>query len=588
MKINYDEFQEIYKQIQSYGKITIRFTKEKDNQIIHKDIKLYHKNNTFYLKEVEYNQSTNTKTELQAKQEITEASFDNEHAYLATLFSTLKKEPSPKVSTWQDFKNSSSKLKWLTRYFLLDTRLIGGVVGQIIAYAANSENKHYKTIPSHILAKTLGPLIFPAGSKEPMVDSINQPGLITIDSILHKQYKALRNYDPVYISPKEPNSAHIRFEPKPVSMLIDNMEVQLETVIASNNLVNTDNKNDQLHVIYFNGNSGCFQQDYKLVAEDLLSYGKNGVPVTAVQFNYPGVLNSEGSAKVAQDLINAGIAQVQALLDEGVPHSKIVLHGVSLGGSIASHVAAHFNQLKKLDDPEQNQTLAGLYVSRTFASTAQVGRDFFNRALGDNIISRIISTLCLPFIKIGTWGSEWDLDTGKAFFSLPRDKRNYAVIISPEANREEYRKAHKGSFFTEVVNFFLRREKNPVDDAILRRGLHDSWERRFEGFLTKRGFYGEEARKNYSSENSYRKMMVVDLKKKEFAPDIDGHAKANYCYKKGGEYLDPKKEKKSIGMVHRAPATTIFKDEKERRALPLKGNEAGEVARRSILAMVGN
>jgi hypothetical protein len=581
MKLTFEEFQTIYDKNQSNDNIIIRFTKDKKNQTIHSEIKLYKEKDRFYLEAIEYNETTNEKKITSARKELTEDSLQQEHAYIATLFRTLNPKPAPKISDWDDFKNSDSKLKWLVRYFFLDTTLIGGAIGHVIAYSANSENKHYKTIPSSVLGETLGPLIFPAGYKKPTVDHKNEPGIITVDNIIHKQYKALKDYNPVYQSP----NGTVHFIEKPVSMTLHNEKINLETIVASNDKVTAENKNDHLTVIYFSGNSGSFQQDYQQIAEDLLSYAKDDVPVTAVQFNYPGILNSEGQVAIAQDLVDSGIAQVQSLLDQGVPHSKIVLHGVSLGGSIASHVAAHFHRLPKVDEPTQKQTLGGLYASRTFASTTQVGRDYFNRALGDNFFSRFISTLCLPFIKIGTWGSNWDLDTGNAFFSLPPEKRNYSVVISPEANRSAYREQHKGTIVDQILDFILGRQKNPVDDPVLGRGLHDSWEKQFESFLIKLGFYGYDAQNNYSAENSYRKMMVVDFKKKELAPDLDGHSKADYCYKQGDQLLNPTRVDKAIGIVHRAPPITMFKDGKAVNYLSIPGNEAGEVARRSMLNM---
>ncbi len=581
MKLTFKEFQELFAKIEQDNTITIRFTKEKNDQIIHKELKLYKEDEKFYLEEIEHNETTKQKNIILAKHEITESSLQKEHSYLATLFATLNPKPVQPVSLWEDFINSDSKLKWLVRFCFLDTYLVGGLIGNIIAFAANSGNKHYKTIPEIALGKTLGPLIFPAGNKKPTVDLEKQPGIITIDPIIYTQYKALRKYNPVYRS----SNGTIEYEETTVAMPLRNNIINLETIKASNDKVNADNKKDHLTIVYFSGNSGCFQQDYKLVAEDLLSYSKEDIPASAVLFNYPGILNSEGQVEISQDLVNSGIAQVQALLDQGIPHSKIVLHGVSLGGSIASHVAAHFHQLPKADDPSQKQTLGGLYASRTFASTAQVGRDYFNRSLGDNYFSRFLSTLCLPFIKLGTWGSNWDLDTGKAFFSIPPDKRNYSVVISPEANRKAYREQHKGSFLDQISNFIFGTQINPVDDPVLGRGLHDSWEKKFESFLIKWGFYGEEARKNYSAENSYRKMMVVDFKQNELAPDIDGHSKADYCYKQKGKLRNPAKDDKGMGIVHRAPPVTLFKKGKEVNALEIEGNEAGVVARRSMLGM---
>lgn len=542
--INYSNFEAAFNSFQKNDYLVIRYSKEKGKQISHRDIDIYREFGKLYV-----SGSSIPKTE------ITDESLKNEHADLVCLFSALNKN-----TTKQDsYKLTNHKFKWFVRNFILNTWLVGGLVGKIIAYSANRENPYYKTVPSKILADTLGPLIFPAGSKKPL---LKEKGLISIDRVLHKQYQAMRNYKSKYSSL---NGNSLVFKKEPVSVTLRQQQCQLETVSIDNQLVKPESRN-HLHLIYFNGNCSCFQEDHKLVAEDLVQYAHNNIAATAIQFNYPGILKSEGSAERAQDLIDSGIAQVQALLDKGVPHHKIALHGVSLGGSIASYVAAHFHKNK--------QTLGGLYVSRTFASTAQVGRDFFNRALGDNLFSRIISTLALPFIKLGTWGAEWDLDSGKAFFSLPLQKRNYSVVISPKSVRKAYQKRHQGPLGKRILNTLLRCKKNPADDPILKRGLHDSWERRWDGFLSKRGFLGKNRKDNYSQENRARKMVVMNLTTIQLAQEIDGHAKANYCYMHNNLFCNPRKSK-VFGLIHRMS---------ER--IDLKCKEAGEVARRSILKMV--
>ncbi len=572
MNFDYKSFKTIFTENQIDNTVLIRFSKERNKQLIHKEIEISRVADQFFLTESERNKTEETSIVTTEKTELTEETLIKTHAHILTIFSVLNNPPPSKLKNWADFKASKHKIKWLTRFCFLDTKLVGGPIGKIIASVANKENPHYKTVASQILAKTLGPLIFPAGFKTPL---LIQKGLILVDSVLHKQYKSLKNYNPHYTAVSGEETIH--FENTPVSMELHNKTITLETITASNKSAEPMGKN-HLHILYFNGNSGCFQQDYKLVAEDLIHYDRDGVAATAVQFNYPGVLNSEGQVIIAKDLIDAGIAQVQALLDKGVPHHKIVLHGVSLGGSIASHVAAHFHRQKMTGDRTKKQTLGGLYVSRTFASTAQVGRDFFNRALGDNIFSRLISTLCFPFIKLGTWGSEWNLDSGTSFFNLPRNKRDYSVVISSKAARKAYRKVNRGTKWKRFLNFILRRRINPVDDAILKRGLHDSWERRWNSFLIKLNFFNRKARKEHSSLKRSRKMVVTDLVTGKYSPDIDGHAKANYCSlnSKTAKWYSPIKEKKVTGLIHRASDKINIKD-----------REAGATARRSIRKMAG-
>lgn len=571
--VSYIDFNNQFFDLSKYGeKLSVCYTKERNADVIHKKIQIYRRGDKLYVRKKEYNETDGKFSVKEKRQRITDKSLQTRHAYLATLFSQLNQPESEKISAWRDFRASKHKARWITRAVLLDTKIVGGVVGKIIAYSANKENPHYKTTASHILGDTLGPLIFPAGLKKPHIEEIKGDVEVSVDSVVWKQLNAQKNYNPIYQS----NGQEITFVNKDVTMNLHGQDIQLETVTASNNLVNPGEK-DHLHIIYFNGNSGCYQQDYRFVAEDLLEYQNqvNPVPVTAVMFNYPGVLNSGGKVKVAQDLIDAGIQQVQNLLDEGVLPENIVLHGVSLGGSIASHVAARFNKQKVVDENGKalRMTLGGVYAPRTFRSTAQVGRNFFNRALGDNIFSRGISTLCLPAIKLGTWASEWDLDTGKAFFSLPKDRRDYSVVRSSKANRKAYRKANPGTRVKRFKNFVLRIKNNPVDDAILQRGLHISWERRREKVLTKLGWYGREARVNYSNENRSRKMEVFDYRSDTLMPETDGHAKAAYCYERGGEWINPNKKGKTAGLKHRITGGSKA------------DSEAGAVARRAILRM---
>jgi Chlamydia CHLPS protein (DUF818) len=580
--VDYCSFVKMFNDVSESNNLDIRYTIDRAGDVIHQVIRIFRQNDQFFIQEIEINQSKNTKEIILEKDLITEISFKSKHAYLATLFFTLKPATTTKTRAWEGFKLAESKIKWLIRYFILDTQLVGGVVGKIIAYSANKENPHYTTAASHILAKTLGPLIFPAGSKKP---KLLKKGTVLIDSILHMQYKALKNYNGVYTSKIDPEKT-IEFIPKNVQMTLNDRSINLETVVASNECVNKCEE-DHLHIVYFNGNCGCFQDDYKIIAEDLIEFTKKNIPVSAVQFNYPGILNSEGKVEYSQELIDAGVAQVEKLIDEGVSPKNIVLHGVSLGGSISSHVAVHFYKKKIV--------LGGLYVSRTFASTAQVGRDFFNRALGDNIISRFISTIFLPVIKFGTWVSGWDLDTGNAFFSFPKNKRNYSVVISPKKNTVEYLQKQKRSIRQRFFDFVLMRRRAPADDAILRRGLHDSWEKKWEAFLTMCGWYGIQARKSYSKENQYRKMVVVDFEKYELAPEIDGHAKADYSYLLSGQNIrriNPKKEK-VFGLVHHSLLTgSCQKNGNLKHLLKLKmqevmHHEAGFVFRNWVLEITG-
>ncbi len=66
-----------------------------------------------------------------------------------------------------------------------------------------------------------------------------------------------------------------------------------------------------------------------------------------ITFDYPGVGIKSGEvvkATKTKQLVNAGIAQVQRLLDQNVKPENIVLDGISLGGAVATLTAAHFHK----------------------------------------------------------------------------------------------------------------------------------------------------------------------------------------------------------------------------------------------------
>ena len=547
--------------------LTVQYRKGTEDSLCTKTMRFYQNNNALFIEKHVQNSEGHLSVTQQA-QEITQTSLTKEHKYLTTLFSSINKIK-PKVKRgWRNFYkelcSTRSKIKFLMRFSLLDSRCIGKPIGRLIAYSANKENTHYKTSPSQILAKTLGPLIFPAGSKKPLLNE--STGLVEIDRILYKHYKHLQNYNPEYTSP---SGNKFTFHNKDVKVTLREKEYSLETIEANNHAFTKDSTKKPIYIIYFNGNSGCFQQDYRNYASEHLCYlSKKNQPATAIHFNYPNVLNSEGYAEIAKDLIDSGIAQVERLLGQAVAPEDIALHGVSLGGSISSHVAAHFHKHK--------QTLGALYASRTFASTTQVGRDFFSRALSNNIASKTISRACLPFIKFGTWGSEWDLDTGKAFFSIPHNKREYSVIISSKSTKKQHRK---------------NKEPVPLDDAILGRGLHNSWEKSVESMKIKLGMYGKKEKQDYSAKNHARKMRVFNFTSKQPEPHIDGHASASYTSRLGDTRFRPDKKegskKSGTGLLHRTAWIDEGKEQQEITDLDkLHEYEAGTVFCNKLLQMM--
>lgn len=129
---------------------------------------------------------------------------------------------------------------------------------------------------------------------------------------------------------------------------------ELDTLqITPRTLESTADRNKK-YIINFVGNGMAFEQ----IAHDMQA-DATALNRVVIGFNLRGVSASTGQATSKDDLITDGIAQVQRLLDAGVPPQNITLKAHSLGGGIATLVAYHFHQ---------HQQPVNLFNCRSFSS----------------------------------------------------------------------------------------------------------------------------------------------------------------------------------------------------------------------------
>jgi hypothetical protein len=376
----------------------------------------------------------------------------------------------------------NSGLKWLARTLVLDNTISQFVFGNLIALIANKGNPHYK-IEAKPVTQTLGSLIFAGGLQSPKV---NHDGSIYLGPVLGAQHRVFHDFNP--------NESEFKFRSFRVNV---KKGVVLDGVEASNGLAEDK---DSLNLIYFNGNSSSYEHSNHVVIKDLQAYRDNEVPVRAIQFNYPGVLKSTGKVTYADDLIQAGIAQVERLHHQGVPYENIGLHGVSLGGSVVSHVASYYH--------ERGIELAGTYASKTFSSTTNVAVSYLQKI---PYVGHALGFVFRPLIVFGLWGSGWQMDTAAHFSSLPLDKRNYSLVRSEKRLRKDYA---------------------PKDDPVLSHyaSLHESWRLRLHRFFHKHGLFGYD-KSTYRMSHSQRKMSVFQEMDESdahvFSPQLCGHSLEN-------------------------------------------------------------
>lgn len=106
--------------------------------------------------------------------------------------------------------------------------------------------------------------------------------------------------------------------------------VEIDTVKIKNG------KSDKW-IVYFCPNASCYE-----VQLDELKKISDLTGANVYTGNYRGVMRSKGGIRSTHDMILDGKAMVQKLISEGVPPENILIQGWSIGGGVATEVAANF------------------------------------------------------------------------------------------------------------------------------------------------------------------------------------------------------------------------------------------------------
>lgn len=365
----------------------------------------------------------------------------------------------------------------MLRVLLFDNVVFKHTIGALVALIANYGNPHYRTEPG-TLSNILSGLIFPGGTTKPQVTA---KGTIILESAASNQFNAMARVEAARNKNGQFEFDHIQFDEFAIQMP-DHSYVA--SVSARNDLAKNKDINECVYVVAFNGNGGCYQSEMVYDAYALRQYEAHGIPVELIRFNYPGVLNSTGYPYTAEELINAGIAQVQRLLDKGVKPEHIQIQGMSLGGSISSYVANYYH--------ERGQTLGGLCVSRTFSSTTNVAISYLDRL---PYAGTLLSFLLRPLMALGLWATKWHLDTARNVANHPDNKTWFTIAHSPKVIRKSYDSMGK----------------TILDDNVLEysSSIHKSWRIQLKHALGKYfGLFGYKS-EYYKEMNAAHKLVAV-------------------------------------------------------------------------------
>lgn len=113
-------------------------------------------------------------------------------------------------------------------------------------------------------------------------------------------------------------------------------------------------------------------------------------------WNYPGVGSSHGTAHSVHPLFQAGYQQTKHLIEQGIPAPNITLHGLSLGGGVATHVARVLHE---------EGHFVNLEVDRSFASIASVIPANLRREMKNSTSTSSIAALLMDsFITLALFG----------------------------------------------------------------------------------------------------------------------------------------------------------------------------------------
>lgn len=279
---------------------------------------------------------------------------------------------------------------------------------------------------------------------------------------------------------------------------------ELDTLCIESNDANKSDT-EKRYIINFCGNNGsCFDDIPDRTAEADAGY-------TAISFNYRGVLGSAGNnhpCESKQHLIDDGIRQVQALLDNNVNPNNINLSGISLGGAIAIEVAAHFHRneipIRVFADRTFSslQTLVNSYASMLANTLLNPFSRLFYRtpflaipaylAIPAKIIFWPISLLLLglayPIASIALQISDWNLNPGKAVQDIPEQSREYFVAKTPKSKQPNLFDEHVDD---EVIPYsaslykhpFLQQERRNQKKAVAGIASTDSTSNKYRKFF---------------------------------------------------------------------------------------------------------
>ena len=146
-----------------------------------------------------------------------------------------------------------------------------------------------------------------------------------------------------------------------------------------------------------------------------------------IGFNARGIEGSKGEHIFIQDMVQDGIAQVNLLLETGVPKEKITLEGISFGGAVAVFVAKYFKEEKGID--------SDVIANRPFSTLTQAVAAQIPNYVKPTFLGKFLAWVATPIIKVVLVVTGWEMDVVAAYKTLDPDHKATIVVRSPAEER---------------------------------------------------------------------------------------------------------------------------------------------------------
>lgn len=180
-------------------------------------------------------------------------------------------------------------------------------------------------------------------------------------------------------------------------------------------------------ILIFNGQNATWQDRKKIgvyckLAED--------TGYTIIGFDYAGTGERKITTNYYKPLVDDGKTLAKQIICHNNRHHKLILKGNSLGGAIATLVAA---------DCHRQGERVYLWNGRSFSRASEIPagylRTLFLSGFYENKFTVFISNMSKPLFRKSLKALDWEIDAASAYLAIPVAFKNFTFVRSTKQDR---------------------------------------------------------------------------------------------------------------------------------------------------------